>query len=350
MSQDWHSAIGPPGLPSRLIVSAKLAAFLALTVPLMPVQAALVRGSPSGARRLPRWYHRRVCALLGVRLKVEGVLARGAPVLLIANHVSWLDIPVISATAPVSFVAKKEVASWPFVSWLAKLQRTVFVDRDRRTSVGDTASEMIQRLAAGDNLVLFPEGTSSDGGGVLPFKTSLLAAAKPSRGAGASAETDHGAVVQTLTIAYTRIHGLPVGRADRPLVGWYGDMDLPGHIWALLEAAPLEVTVRLGPPVPLADFTDRKALARHGESEVRTELLALLRGKPMQPAVIKRNVNADRDYLPIDGARGKQYRQHLYCGATWHFGSACEAPPRREHASSATAGHGRGLRVGVSRL
>jgi 1-acyl-sn-glycerol-3-phosphate acyltransferase len=279
VSNSWHDAIPPPGLPSRLKVSAKLAAFLALTLPLMPVQAALVRASPRGARRLPNWYHRRVCRLLGVRVRIEGELARGVPVLLIANHVSWLDIPVISAAAPVAFVAKKEVAGWPFVSWLAKLQRTVFVDRTRRTSVGDTAGEMIERLSQGDNLVLFPEGTSSDGGRVLPFKTSLLAAAKPTRGAPASPDLGHGAVVQTLAIAYTRIHGLPIGRADRPIVGWYGDMDLPGHVWALLEAAPLEVVVRLGPPVPLARFDDRKALARHGETEIRREVVAILRGK-----------------------------------------------------------------------
>lgn len=261
-------------------VATKLVAFLALTLPLMPVQAALVRLSLRGARRLPHWYHRRVCRLLGVRVRVEGELAKGAPVLLIANHASWMDIPVISAAAPVSFVAKQEVAGWPFVSWLAKLQRTVFVDRKRRTSVGGTANEMIERLGAGDNLVLFAEGTSSDGGRVLPFKTSLLAAAKPTRGAGiaeSTADSPSRTVVQTLAIVYTRLHGLPVGRAERPMIGWFGDMQLPGHMWTLLESAPLDVVVRLGPPVPLDAFTDRKQLARYGEDEVRAQVVDLLR-------------------------------------------------------------------------
>lgn len=295
MSQDWTRQIQPPGLPSRLRVAAKLVGFLALTLPLMPVQAVLVRAWPAGARRLPHWYHRQVCRLIGVRVKVEGGLARGAPVLLIANHASWLDIPVVSAAAPVSFIAKQEVAGWPFVSWLAKLQRTVFVDRTRRTQVGDTTGEMIARLAAGDNLVLFAEGTSSDGGRVLPFKTSLLAAAKPTRGVatgptagptgrstsgqtdgpGAPAAAD--TVVQTLAIVYTHLHGLPLGRADRPIVGWYGDMQLPEHVWTLIEACPLDVTVRLGAPVPLDAFPDRKALARHGEAEVRAQVVELLR-------------------------------------------------------------------------
>lgn len=285
MPNDWTQDIRPPGRPSRLLAAGKLAGFMAFTLPLMPVQAALVRTWPHGARHFPHWYHRRVCGLLGIRVRVEGALAPGRPVLLIANHTSWLDIPVISAAAPVSFVAKKEVAGWPFVSWLAKLQRTVFVDRTRRTSVGDTAGEMIGRLASGDALVLFAEGTSSDGNRVLAFKTSLLAAAKPSRGATASSTpvdqieaSDSAAVVQTLAIVYTHLHGVPLGRADRYLVGWYGDMEMAGHAWALLQAGPLDVTVRLGAPVPLDQFADRKALARHSEGQVRAEVVDLLRG------------------------------------------------------------------------
>jgi 1-acyl-sn-glycerol-3-phosphate acyltransferase len=276
MSQHWSDEIRPPGLPRKLAAAGKLAGFLALTLPLMPVQAALVRLSPRAARRFPHWYHRRVCRLLGVRVRIEGALEPGVPVLLLANHASWLDIPVISAAAPVSFVAKKEVATWPFVSWLARLQRTVFVDRTRRTTVGETANEMIERLRCGDALVLFAEGTSSDGGRVLPFKTSLIAAAKPSKGAGG--EAPHEAVVQTLAVAYTHLHGLPIGRADRPLIGWYGDMEMGGHVWQILKAGPIEVTVRFGAPIPLDDFPDRKALARHSETKVREEVVELLRG------------------------------------------------------------------------
>ncbi len=276
MPQDWTDEIRPAGLPRRIAAAAKLVGFLGLTLPLMPVQAALLRLSPRAARRMPHWYHRRVCRLLGIRLRVEGVLEPGVPVLLLANHVSWLDIPVISAAAPVSFVAKKEVGGWPLVSWLARLQRSVYVDRTRRTTIGDTANEMTVRLAMGDALVLFAEGTSSDGARVLPFKTSLVAAAKPTRGTNSQAPAP--TVVQTLAIVYTHLHGLPLGRADRPLIGWYGDMELGGHVWELLMAGPIDVTVRLGPPVPLEEFADRKALARHAESHVRAEVVDLLRG------------------------------------------------------------------------
>ena len=222
-SRNWIDEGQRPGIGSRVLAGTVLTGFMAMTLPLMPIQAILIKAWPKGARWFPHWYHRQVCRLLGIRVRVEGALEGELPVLLVANHTSWLDIPVISAAAPVSFVAKKEVGSWPFVSWLARLQRTVFVDRTRRSAIGSTANEMIGRLQSGDTLVLFAEGTSSDGNRVLPFKTSLLAAAKPSKGTGGEPSP---AVVQTLAIVYTHLHGLPLGRADRPIVGWYGDMEM----------------------------------------------------------------------------------------------------------------------------
>ena len=245
-----------------------LTGFMALTM--------LLRIAPRLARRMPHWYHRQVCRLIGVRLHVEGQVARDTPVLLVANHTSWLDIPVLSAVAPLSFVAKKEVGTWPFVASLARLQRTVFVDRERRLDVGETTSEIAGRLADGEAVVLFAEGTSSDGNRVLPFKTSLFAAAKPTSRGGAEAEP--GAVVQTVSLVYTALHGLPLGRHGRPHVGWYGDMEMQSHAWALLKSGPLDVHIRIGDPVPLASFADRKALARHSEDEVRAAVTGLLRG------------------------------------------------------------------------
>jgi 1-acyl-sn-glycerol-3-phosphate acyltransferase len=246
------------------------------------VQAVLVRTSPRLARRFPHWYHRRVCRLIGVRLTIEGEVARDRPVLLVANHTSWLDIPVLSAVAPVSFVAKKEVSRWPFVSSLARLQRTVFVDRERRAAAADTANEMTQRLSEGDTIVLFAEGTSSDGNRVLPFKTSLFAAAKPTGGGG---EAVADAVVQTLSIVYTHRHGLPLGRFDRPTVGWYGDMEMTSHAWALLKSGPLDARIRIGPAQPLDSFADRKDLAAKSELGVREEVVRMLRGRPYGEAV-----------------------------------------------------------------
>ncbi len=272
-----------------------LAGFFLLTVPLMPLQLAFLKFSQRHSRSLPHWYHRQVCRLLGLRFAIEGQLVSDKPVLLVANHTSWLDIPAISALAPVSFIAKKEVSRWPFVASLAKLQRTVFVDRQRRTAAASSASEIARRLYEGDTLVLFAEGTSSDGNRVLPFKTSLFAAAKPGRSglaaaAGTGPTSGHlaqtgappplsDARVQTVTICYTHLHGIPLERAERPLVGWYGDMEMGRHAWELLKAGPLDVKIRVGPPVLLDEFADRKSLARHSEQEIRTELVRILRGR-----------------------------------------------------------------------
>ncbi len=259
--------------------STVLAGFFALTVPLMPVQGLLVRMKAKGARTFPHWYHRRVCRLLGIRLHIHGEVVRDRPVLLISNHTTWLDIPVLSAVAPLSFVAKREVGTWPFVSSLARLQRTVFVDRTRRSAVGQTTGEIAQRLSEGDTIVLFAEGTSSDGNRVLPFMTSLFATAKPASGEADGVKAPD-AVVQTLSVVYTRLHGIPLGRSGRPTVAWYGDMEMKGHAWELLKAGPLDVEIRVGDPVPLTSFADRKQLARHSEAQVREHVIRILRARP----------------------------------------------------------------------
>jgi 1-acyl-sn-glycerol-3-phosphate acyltransferase len=263
-----------------------LVAFFAMTVPLMPVQAVLLRVWPSGARRFPNWYHRKVCRLFGVRLHIDGAVVPDKPVLLVCNHTSWLDITVLSAVAPLSFVAKKDVARWPFVSTLARLQRSVFVDRERRSAVGNTTNEIMARLATGDTVVLFAEGTSSDGNRVLPFKTSLFAAAKPPVKASAGPVSASNVVVQTLSLVYTRLHGIPLSRSARPIVGWFGDMEMQSHAWELLKAGPLDVRIRIGAPIPLGEFADRKDLARRSEDEIRENVVRILRGYPADMPIV----------------------------------------------------------------
>ena len=248
-----------------------LTTFFVFTLPLMPLQLLFLRTGSRYARTFPNWYHRQVCRLVGVRLHIDGGVAREQGVLLISNHVSWLDITVLSAVAPVSFVAKQEVASWPFVSWLAKLQRSVFVDRTRRSEVTDKANEILRRLEAGDHVVLFAEGTSSDGNGVVPFKTPLFAAVKPTR------RSRRRPLRPDLGADLHQAHGLPLCRRGRPMVAWYGDMDLASHAWRLLGLGPLDAHIRIGPPVPLDDFADRKALARYAEEKVRNDVAELLR-------------------------------------------------------------------------
>jgi 1-acyl-sn-glycerol-3-phosphate acyltransferase len=264
-----------------LRASAVLAAFFGLTLPLMPVQAVLLRVSEKSARRFPHWYHRQVCRILGIRLKVEGAVAQDVPVLLVCNHTSWLDIPVLSALAPVSFVAKLEVGGWPFVSALARLQRSVFVDRTRRQAASDAANEIMTRLEKGDTIVLFAEGTSSDGNRVLPFKTSLFGAVM-----GEGALPRGPVVVQTAAVVYTHVCGIPVTRADRPRFGWYGDMEMTSHAWGVLKSGPITVTIKVSPPVPLTDFSGRKDLALKSERAIRRSVIGILRGRPDDPGLV----------------------------------------------------------------
>lgn len=258
-----------------LRASVLLAAFLALTLPLMLVQYILVKLDLPQAKTLPHFYHKLVCRVLGIRVHVHGRLDGGKPVLLVSNHVSWLDIVALSAAAPVSFVAKAEVGTWPFVSLLAKLQRSVFVDRTRRTLVKSKAGEIAERLAKGDNIVLFAEGTSSDGNRVLPFRSSLFSAASSPTTA-VNGNSPAAAVVQTVAIAYTHLHGLPILRHERPLVAWYGEMDMLSHAWNVLKSGPLDVTISISEPVPLASLPGRKELAAFSEARVRRDFAGQL--------------------------------------------------------------------------
>jgi 1-acyl-sn-glycerol-3-phosphate acyltransferase len=138
---------------------------------------------------------------------------------------------------------------------------------------------MLARMAAGESLVLFAEGTSSDGNRVLPFKTSLFsAAAVPAQA------SDSGAVVQTVTLTYTHLHGLPILRHERPAIAWYGDMDIPSHAWQLLKSGPIDVHIRIGEPVELADLRDRKKLAAYSEIRIRRDYIEQLtaRQRPLE--------------------------------------------------------------------
>jgi len=223
-------------------------------------------------RTLPVFYHARCCRILGFRIRVVGTPTSWRPVLFVANHVSYADITVLGSVIAGSFIAKAEVADWPFFGWLAKLQRSVFVDRRVRSTV--TQRDAIsKRLAVGDALILFPEGTSSDGNRVLPFKTALFAAAEQGKGLSP-------VVVQPVSIAYTRLDGMPIGRLYRPLFAWYGAVDLAPHIWSMIGLGTVEVVVEFHPPTFLSDCGSRKSLASYCYARIAGGLAGALFGRP----------------------------------------------------------------------
>jgi 1-acyl-sn-glycerol-3-phosphate acyltransferase len=251
-----------------------LSIFALVTVVLMPVQWFVVALKRPLRRRIPVFYHRFVCRLLGVRVRASGVPVAERPLLIVANHSSWLDISIITSLAPVVFVAKSEIARWPFFGLLAKLQRTVFVERDRRHKTGEVNAQIAQRLAEGDPVLLFGEGTAGDGNRVLPFRTALIGAA---RDAIASAGNDR-VWIQPLSIAYVSQQGIALGRHLRPRAAWYGKMKLTEHIGQIVRTGAVDVSVTWGEPISYDGAIDRKILARQLESAVRTSTNAALRG------------------------------------------------------------------------
>ena len=246
-------------------VALRLLAVTLLALPLIPVQMAAVRFGWPLAARLPVFFHRRVVRILGISIEKRGAIDQRRPLLVVANHVSWLDIPVLGSLAPLSFIAKSEVSGWPVISLFARLQRSVFIDRARRARTADATAAIGARLTAGHAMVLFGEGTTGDGLRVLPFRSALIGAAREAA-AGAGAPC----LVQPLSIRYVRRSGLPIGREAMPRIAWTGDMDLAPHLAAILAGGPIDVVVSLGEAVPAAADVDRKALTRQMETAVRS--------------------------------------------------------------------------------
>jgi len=247
---------------------------------LIPVQYLSVTLSLPTKRWIPVLFHRIVCFALGVRVTVHGACVRDGSVLITANHCSWLDISVLSRVQPLSFIAKSEVASWPIFGLFAKLQRSIFVNRTKRTETGDVAKEIAKRLKEGDAMVLFAEGTSSDGNRVLPFRTALIGAAKAAmvadmrdaRKKGIEQE-EQPVWIQPLSVAYNGLQGMPMGRQHRHLAAWYGDMELVPHLWTIMKEGAVDVTLTFGEPIPFGADANRKQVAIRAEEIVRANML-----------------------------------------------------------------------------
>lgn len=254
----------------RLCLAAKLLllGLLYLTV-LGPQLLALRFGWRPVFETVPLVFHRFLLFLFRVRVVEKGTPPSGAATLVLANHVSWLDIPVIGSLHPLSFIAKSEIEGWPVVGHFARLQRSVFIDRQRRKATAEVNHAVAHRLAKGEAIVLFAEGTTGDGNRVLPFRSSLVGAAR-------SAVTDPSVgkiSLQPLAIAYTHRNGLPIGRRERPEIAWYGDMDLAPHLDLFARRGPLDAVVIWGEPIPFNG--DRKQATAAAENAVRDAIRRL---------------------------------------------------------------------------
>jgi 1-acyl-sn-glycerol-3-phosphate acyltransferase len=242
------------------------------------IQAVLLVLPGRGKVVFARTYWAVVSRAMGLNVRVIGTPARpvgGRQIVFACNHSSWLDIPALGGTLEACFIAKEEVGRWPVIRTIARLGRTVFVTR-RASETGRERDSMRARLAAGDNLILFPEGTSSDGSRVLPFRSSFFSIVEE----GGDGKRP---LIQPVSIVYDRLDGLPMGRSSRPVCAWYGDMDLGSHFWRLARYHRLRVTILLHAPIDPAGYPSRKALSRVVWQTVADGAATLRQNRPVQP-------------------------------------------------------------------
>ncbi len=199
---------------------------------------------PVRRMQLVGWWSARMLAVLGIRLQSEGSIGN-RPVLLVANHISWLDILAINAVQPARFVSKSDVRRWPLLGWLVACGGTLFIERERKRDAMRVLHQVAEALRAGEIIAVFPEGTTSEGHGVLPFHANLLQAAIAAQ-----------VPVQTLALRYS-----DATQRVSQAAAYVGDTPLVASIWATAMAQGLQAQVRIAPPWGTAQGDDRRALA-----------------------------------------------------------------------------------------
>jgi 1-acyl-sn-glycerol-3-phosphate acyltransferase len=205
---------------------------------------------------IPVLHHKLITKIIGLKIDRVGDISGDKKVLFVSNHLSYLDIIILGSLVPGRFIAKSEVTNWPIFGFLSKITRTIFIRRDRKAS-HEQVKLIKEQLDRCEKLILFPEGTSSDGRWVLPFKSPLFDAAMLTN-----------SIVQPITIRYTHLNGIPIGYSSRSLFGWYGDMDLLPHLWNALSLGMFTIEVVFHEPIRANRFSNRKKLAVYCQKTV----------------------------------------------------------------------------------
>lgn len=196
--------------------------------------------------------------LSGHQLLVRGAMSTEVPTLFVANHSSYIDIAVMGTLVPARFVAKREVAQWPVIGRLATNQGSLYIERTR-TAIAEGAAKLLKCLEAGESMILFPEGTTTDGCRILPFGSSFFDVAMATN-----------VTVQPITITYAGWDGLPMPRFMRKRCGWFSpDLGVGPHLWELLQWGTIQVVVEFHPPLTPSAYSSRKDLAQATFSAVQ---------------------------------------------------------------------------------
>lgn len=238
--------------------ASKIMSFIFLCLLVVPLQTVLlVFHKGRHAYIIPHLWHKGVCAIFGIRCEIQGTPVEGRQVLFLSNHLSYLDIPLLAGVLRnSSFVAKSDVSEWPVFGYLSKLQQTVFIQRSRSAAARESLT-LDAVLRTGKSLTLFPEGTSTDGSSVLPFKSSLFAIPLQ--------EGFTHLLLQPVTISVLNVGGqAPETQEIRDLYAWHRDMDtqLGEHLWRFAKTSGAKIRVTFHPPIHSGDFSDRKELAQ----------------------------------------------------------------------------------------
>ena len=199
------------------------------------------------SQKIIQIFHKSLLWLININVEVIGKRnQKNVPTLYVSNHLSYLDIPVLGSTINGRFIAKNEISKWPIIGNLSKIGNTIFINRNL-SFLKTNKSIILDYISKGDNVILFPEGTTSDGIRVLNFKSSLLTSLEKKN-----------IIIQPIVIVYKSINGMPLNRWLKPIIAWYGDMDLKPHLINILKLFSIKVRIIFLSPINGKDFTNRK--------------------------------------------------------------------------------------------
>ena len=242
----------------HFIFNLKLIIFIVFSIILIFSLLLFGKTIPFLEKKVPVIFHKLILWLLSVHIECEGRINKAKDSnLYICNHLSYLDIPILGSIFPLRFVAKSEVEFWPLFGFLAKLGKTVFISRNRSDSLNQK-NKILTSLLSNEKILIFPEGTTSDGNRVLNFKSSSF-----------SALEGQNFIVQPIVIVYSDLNGIPINRWLRPVIAWYGDMDLKPHFSKLRSLRPIKVRLIYLNKVKAQNFSSRKDLSKYLENKIK---------------------------------------------------------------------------------
>jgi len=245
-----------------------LTSFFFLFIASAVLVAAIILGK-RGTRLLPQCtmvWAKIMVYIVGIRIKkpYSERSALSKNFLIVSNHQSYLDIIVIASMVPTLFVAKKEVRQWWLLGWLASLGGTIYIDRKTFRGGIQAAAAITSSLNSGVNVLVFPEGTSTNGTSILPFKPSLLTSAIDSQTA-----------VLPITISYRNVNGRTLDKMSRDIVCWYGSMEFVPHFLSVLKQQSIDAAIAVHPALKTGQYRSAKEMADACHRSVQTGMAVL---------------------------------------------------------------------------